>query len=67
MESYDFSGKTIIPFCTSGSSRIGSSATTLSWLCADSAKWLPGATLSGASRKDVVKWINDLGLDVIAE
>ena len=26
MESYDFSGKTIVPFCTSGGSGIGSSA-----------------------------------------
>ena len=67
MESYDFSGKTIIPFCTSGSSGIGSSATVLRGLCADSANWLPGANLNGASGNDAVKWINGLGLDVIAE
>ena len=29
MENYDFSGKTIIPFCTSGGSGIGSSASNL--------------------------------------
>lgn len=29
VESYDFSGKTIVPFCTSGSSGVGSSATNL--------------------------------------
>lgn len=45
MESYDFSGKTIVPFCTSGSSGIGSSATNLHDLCADTATWLDGARL----------------------
>jgi flavodoxin len=68
LDSYDFSGKTIIPFCTSGSSGIGSSATNLHGLCADSTKWFSGARLpSGASRNGVVKWINGLGLDIIAE
>ena len=68
LESYDFSGKTIIPFCTSGSSGIGSSATNLHRLCADSTQWLSGERLpSGTSRNDVVKWINGLGLDIIAE
>ena len=68
LENYDFSGKTIVPFCTSGSSGIGSSATNLHALCSDSTKWLPGARLSGgASRNDVVTWLNGLGLDVVAE
>ena len=38
LESYDLSGKTIVPFCTSGSSGIGSSATNLRTL-ASSATW----------------------------
>jgi multimeric flavodoxin WrbA len=68
LENYDFSKKTIVPFCTSGSSGIGSSSTNLHGLCADSTKWLSGARLpSGASRNDVVKWINELGLNIIAE
>jgi flavodoxin len=68
LESYDFSGKTIVPFCTSGSSGIGSSAENLYALCSDSATWLPGACLaSNASRNDVAEWINGLGLHIIAK
>ena len=68
LDSYDFSGKTIVPFCTSGSSGIGSSATNLHSLCADSTKWLPGARLPrNASKDDVETWVNGLELDVIAE
>lgn len=39
MESYDFSGKTIVPFCTSGGSGIGSSASNLEKLT-EGAAWL---------------------------
>ena len=68
LESYDFSGKTIIPFCTSGSSEIGSSATNLHGLCSDSTNWLAGVRFPrDASRDDLVTWINGLGLDIIAK
>lgn len=67
LESYDFSGKTIIPFCTSGSSGIGSSASNLAALT-DGAEWLPGERLDGgSSRETIVEWVNSLGLDLIAE
>ena len=62
LESYDLSGKTIVPFCTSGSSGIGSSATNLHSL-AGSATWLDGQRFSGsASRSTVESWVNGLGL-----
>ncbi len=68
VESYDFSGKTIVPFCTSGGSGMGSSAKNLHSLASDSATWLDGARLSsGASRDDMVSWINGLGLGINAE
>ena len=68
LESYDFSGKTIVPFCTSGSSGIGSSATNLHGLNAESANWLPGTRLPrDASRDNAMDWINGLGLDIIAK
>ena len=68
MESYDFSGKTIVPFCTSGGSEIGSSAGNLHSLAASDATWMDGERLSsGASREDMVSWINGLGLAVTAE
>ena len=47
MESYDFSGKTIVPFCTSGSSGIGSSDSNLEQLTSG-ADWLAGRRLNGS-------------------
>lgn len=67
MESYDFSGKTIVPFCTSGGSGVGSSATNLEALT-DGATWLSGTRLNGgSSRETIVDWVNGLGLDLKAE
>lgn len=63
MEGYDFSGKTIVPFCTSGSSGIGSSATNLEPLTSG-AVWLPGRHFSGsASQNTIMDWVSSLGLD----
>ena len=62
LESYDLSGKTIVPFCTSGSSGLGSSATNLHGL-ASNTTWLDGQRFSGsASRSTVESWVNGLGL-----
>ncbi len=62
LESYDFNGKTIIPFCTSGSSPIGSSAENMHSLAAG-ADWLEGQRFGGgASADDVSSWVNSLGL-----
>lgn len=67
LESYDFGGKTIVPFCTSASSGMGSSARNLHGLCAEDVTWLDGDRLgSSSSREDIVTWINGLGLDVKA-
>lgn len=62
VESYDFSGKTIVPFCTSGGSSIGSSAANLEPLTSG-AQWLEGRRLSGSDSQDtVMEWVNSLGL-----
>lgn len=67
MESYDFSGKTIVPFCTSGSSGVGSSATNLADLT-EGATWLAGTRFDGgSSRETIVDWVNGLGLNIKAE
>lgn len=67
VESYSFAGKTVVPFCTSGSSPIGASAANLS-ASASEAKWLSGNRFgAGASRESVVSWINGLGLDIEAQ
>lgn len=64
VESYDFSGKTIIPFCTSGGSDIGSSATSLEQLT-NGATWLDGRRLNGSDSQDtVMEWVNSLDLNL---
>lgn len=64
LESYDLSGKTIAPFCTSASSPMGSSATKLQDLT-DSATWLEGRRFSGgATVSDVQSWVDSLNLKV---
>ena len=68
VEAYDFSGKTIVPFCTSGGSGIGSSGENMQSLSTGDATWMDGERLSSsASREDMVDWINGLGLDVEAK
>lgn len=68
LESYNFDGKTIIPFCTSGSSDIGDSAEALHSLVKGNVRWLNGERLNpDASREDVISWLNSLGLEVIAQ
>ena len=61
-ESHDLAGKTIVPFCTSGSSPIGSSATNLAAVTSG-ATWLSGSRFSGnASQSTVANWANGLDL-----
>ncbi len=63
LESGDFKGKTIIPFCTSHSSGIGSSDTELH-SAAKAAVWKSGSRFGGgASTSEIEKWINGLGID----
>lgn len=66
LESYDFSGKTIVPFCTSHSSGVGSSATNLHSICkGDNVIWKTGTRFSSSSSSgSVVSWINSLNLDI---
>ena len=64
LESYDFAGKTIVPFCTSHSSGIGSSDTDLHALAAQ-ATWMQGRRFGGnASESDVREWIESLNLNL---
>ena len=60
VESYDFSGKIIVPFCTSASSALGSSASQLESLT-EGAQWLAGQRFSGSSsREEIEQWLNGL-------
>ncbi|MDE7310610.1 MAG: DUF362 domain-containing protein [Eubacterium sp.] len=63
LESYDFSGKTIVPFCTSHSSGIGQSAENLHALCSDSVKWADGRRFgAGTSKEEIGSWLADAGI-----
>ena len=58
----DFTGKTVIPFCTSSSSGLGESGTLLAEM-AGTGDWLEGQRFSsGVSEGDVETWLNGLGL-----
>ena len=60
VESYDFDGITMIPFCTSGGSGIGMSGKNLE-SNAGSGKWLEGDRLNGsASEEELKAWIDGL-------
>ena len=62
VEANDFTGKTVIPFCTSSSSGLGESGSRLAEL-ADAGDWLEGQRFpSGASQADVEAWVDGLGL-----
>jgi len=62
-ESYDFTGKTIIPFCTSGGSDVGDSDDNIK-ACANGGTWIEGTKLSaGTSSEKVQAWIDTLELD----
>jgi len=64
LESYDFSGKTLIPFCTSHSSGIGSSDTNLHTL-APNAEWKSGKRFAGsASKESVNDWVDSMNIKI---
>ncbi len=64
LESYDLSDKTIVPFCTSHSSGIGSSADNLHKLCDDSVTWFEGKRFDGGtSENDIREWLGNIGLN----
>ena len=60
LESYDFSGKTVIPFATSGGSGMGKTEEILHRICP--AKWKSGRVLNRASDNDLSKWVAELNV-----
>ena len=63
IESYDFSGKTVIPIATSEQSEIGSSGENLKALASPSADFKNGKSfVKNTSKDEVKKFFDDLGL-----
>ena len=62
VEANDFTGKTVIPFCTSSSSGLGQSGELLAEL-AGTGDWQEGQRFrSSASQEDINEWVDSLGL-----
>lgn len=65
LESYDFTGKTIIPFCSHEGSGLGSGVSDIEKLCPDSVI-LEGLAICGSkvneSKNDITEWIDSLGI-----
>lgn len=58
----DFTGKTVIPFCTSSSSGLGESGTLLAEL-AGTGEWLEGTRFSSrVTAEDVQAWLDELDI-----
>lgn len=63
LEGHELAGKTVVPFCTSHSSGIGSSDTDLHRL-ATAAEWKEGRRFSGNESKETIeKWIESMDLN----
>lgn len=63
VETYDLSGKTVINFCTSGSSGISTSESNLKSLCSDDIIWLPGKRFpANADLTEVQEWLDQLAI-----
>lgn len=63
LESYDFSGKTIIPFCTSGGSGVGDTDKYLHPSCSEKTLWRPAKRFANSTRKPALKnWVEGLKL-----
>jgi flavodoxin len=63
LDSYDFSGKTIVPYCTHEGSGLGSSEHDIKNLC-PTAKVLSGLAIKGGTvgraDNDVANWLKNL-------
>lgn len=62
LESYDFSEKTVIPFATSGGSRLGKTSENFKKILGTNTTVKDGKLLTRASETDVSGWVKSLGL-----
>ena len=65
IQEYDFSGKILIPFVTSGGSGVGKSDDILKSLCKGNPKWLSGRRMEpDESTERIKKWLEGLSIEV---
>ena len=58
LESYDFSGKTIVPFCTSGGSGVGRSDTARHKNVSGDVKWKKGVQINRPNERAIQKMLD---------
>lgn len=62
LEGYDFSGKTVILFATSGGSGMGKADSILKKCCSDTTKWKTGRRFGSVDQAELKAWVEGLGL-----
>jgi Flavodoxins len=63
LEAYDFSGKTVVPFATSGGSDVGETDAWLHASCSKETKWRPAKRFGRAIDATILKtWVNSLNV-----
>ena len=60
LESYDFSGKKIIPFCTSGGSGVGRSDTSLHKDVSGDVQWAKGRQINRPNEAEIRRWLDEV-------
>ena len=60
LESYDFSGKKIIPFCTSGGSGVGRSDTALHKNVTGDVKWAKGRQINRPKEAEIRRFLDEV-------
>ena len=60
LESYDFSGKKIIPFCTSGGSGVGRSDIALHRNVSGDVKWEKGRQINRPNEAEIRRWLDNV-------
>lgn len=61
LESYDFKGKTIVPFATSGGSGAGKTDMYLHASCSEEVNWKPTTMLNGnVTKEQIKKWLDNM-------
>ena len=64
LESYDFGGKTVVIFATSGGSGFGETLSQLKPSCANSTIWIQGRVFRGRTDKNTLSdWLKTLPID----
>ena len=60
LESYDFSGKKIIPFCTSGGSGVGKSDIALHKDVSGEVRWAKGRQINHPNEAEIRRWLDEV-------